>query len=280
MSAATTATTNKMEKFLEMIFVHYERNPNVNLHIIGKYIMDKLSGDTPDEATLLMNMHENDISQFLFTLRNIYSIFNPNDTIHVLYDTMNKRFVLSDDISSFEIFVYNKIQRIVFDYSYEVLSSNTLTLNTLSVVSSANPIRSPIPLHVIIKNILLDKIIFDIRSTSKMYLSTISIAAKLTKQGYTIVSNFNKLPEDVFNEECPVCMDSLQKTQNVMILECNHGYHTHCFDELCHNIDRLSCSNCRAPISNGCIVTGKLSPPSTSTQGKQDVCCDSANQTD
>ena len=58
---------------------------------------------------------------------------------------------------------------------------------------------------------------------------------------YNYVDNYKELVEDV--DECCICLDNLDKSQEIVILDCKHKFHLKCY---------LLWKNSGKPYSNHC----------------------------
>jgi hypothetical protein len=54
-----------------------------------------------------------------------------------------------------------------------------------------------------------------------------------------------KLPDKMFNEQCPICIEDFAQGDHLAGLECGHQYHEKCFEDWMKS-GHLSCPTCRA----------------------------------
>jgi len=73
-----------------------------------------------------------------------------------------------------------------------------------------------------------------------------------------------KKTKQVKEEElCPICLEELQKTDNIPKLPCKHKFHKHCLMPLCSSKNNrdVPCPICRGDITNSCISDINPPPP-------------------
>ena len=72
---------------------------------------------------------------------------------------------------------------------------------------------------------------------------------------YTKKSSPVKEEEEEEEKLCPICLEELQKTDNIPKLPCDHEFHKHCLMPLCSskNNRNVPCPICRGDITNSCI---------------------------
>jgi len=89
--------------------------------------------------------------------------------------------------------------------------------------------------------------------------------SKVNKTNTRVIKKTKQVKQVKEEELCPICLEELQKTDNIPKLPCKHKFHKHCLMPLCsskNNRDVL-CPICRASITKSCKSDINPPPPRT-----------------